>query len=114
MSDGPAPASDYGLSGGPAAIIIYTIIVNNAVPFNNLATSDINDIFNGTKTNWDQIRGPGRPPRPGPPDKDHQPLAWLGVTDHIRPACARAAQYRSRGELHKRRQSNDRERNRLR
>jgi phosphate transport system substrate-binding protein len=57
MADGPAPPADHGLTGGPVAIIIYTMIVNNAVPFNNLATSDIRDIFHGTKTNWDQVRG---------------------------------------------------------
>jgi phosphate transport system substrate-binding protein len=57
MSDGPAPPADHGLAGGPVAIIIYTMVVNSAVPFNNLAASDIRNVFNGTKTNWDQVRG---------------------------------------------------------
>src|SRR5450756_1451964 len=69
MSDSPAPAADRGLAGGPVAIIIYTLIVNDAVPFNNLATSDIRDIFNGSKTNWDQIRSPGGLPGPNLPIK---------------------------------------------
>ncbi|MGD0605305.1 MAG: substrate-binding domain-containing protein [Streptosporangiaceae bacterium] len=69
MSDGPAPAADRGLAGSPVAIIIYTIIVNSAVPFNNLTASDIKDIFNGTSTSWNQIRGPDRLPGPDLPVK---------------------------------------------
>jgi phosphate transport system substrate-binding protein len=69
MSDGPASAADRRLAGGPVALIIYVMIVNNAVPFNNLAASDIRDIFNGTKTNWDQIRGPDHLPGPDLPIK---------------------------------------------
>ena len=69
MSDGPAPSADHGLAGSPVAIIIYTIIVNSAVPFNNLTASDIKDIFNGTSTSWNQIRGPDRLPGPDLPVK---------------------------------------------
>jgi phosphate transport system substrate-binding protein len=69
MSDGPAPRADRGLAGGPVAIIIYTMIVNNAVPFNNLATSDIRAIFNGATTNWDQVRGANRLRGPNLPIK---------------------------------------------
>jgi ABC-type phosphate transport system substrate-binding protein len=57
MSDGPAPATDRGLVGGPVAIIVYTVIVNTGVPFYNLTTTDIKDIFKGTKTNWNQLHG---------------------------------------------------------
>jgi ABC-type phosphate transport system substrate-binding protein len=69
MSDGPAPAADHGLVGGPVAIIIYTMIVNSAVPFNNLAAGDIRDIFHGTMTNWDQVRGTNRIRGPNLPIK---------------------------------------------
>lgn len=57
MSDGPAPATDHGLVGGPVAIIVYTVIVNAGVPFHNLTTTDIRSIFRGTITNWDQFQG---------------------------------------------------------
>jgi phosphate transport system substrate-binding protein len=57
MSDGPAPATDHGLVGGPVAIIVYTVIVNTGISIYNLTTTDIRDIFGGTKTNWNQLRG---------------------------------------------------------
>lgn len=57
MSDGAAPATDHRLVGGPVAIIVYTVIVNTGVPFHNLTTTDIRDIFKGTKTNWNQFHG---------------------------------------------------------
>jgi phosphate transport system substrate-binding protein len=69
MSDGRAPGTDHGLAGRPVAIIIYTVIVNNAVPFNDLTAADIRGIFDGTQTNWDQIRGPDGLPGPDLPIK---------------------------------------------
>lgn len=65
MSDGPAPAeSTYRpLRGKPIAIIIFTVAVNKGVGLRDLTATDIRKMYNGTYTNWSQLKGPDIPIR---------------------------------------------------
>jgi phosphate transport system substrate-binding protein len=65
MSDGPAPAGPTyrPLSGKPIAIIIFTVAVNKGVGLRDLTAADIQKMYDGTYTNWSQLKGPDIPIR---------------------------------------------------
>jgi phosphate transport system substrate-binding protein len=65
MSDGPAPAGPTyrPLSGKPIAIIIFAVAVNKGVGLRDLTATDIQKMYNGTYTNWSQLKGPDIPIR---------------------------------------------------
>ena len=65
MSDGPAPAeSTYRpLNGKPIAIIIVAVAVNKGVGLRDLTAADIQRMYNGTYTNWSQLKGTDLPIR---------------------------------------------------
>jgi ABC-type phosphate transport system substrate-binding protein len=64
MSDGAAPPDPtYAqLEGTPIAAIIFEMVVNKDVPIRNLTVTDVQTIWAGRITNWDQF--PGGPDLP--------------------------------------------------
>jgi ABC-type phosphate transport system substrate-binding protein len=59
MSDGAAPPDPtYApLRGTPVAVIIFEMVVNKNVPVRNLTVADVQAIWAGRITNWDQFPG---------------------------------------------------------
>jgi len=61
-SDVPAdPATQSDLVDHQVAVVIFAMIVNKDTKVTNLTTQQIQGIFSGTTTNWDQVGGPNLP-----------------------------------------------------
>jgi phosphate transport system substrate-binding protein len=57
MSDGSAPNGYDGLYGNRVAVIEFAVVVNKETNVYNLTTVQLQDIFTGKVTNWDQVGG---------------------------------------------------------
>jgi phosphate transport system substrate-binding protein len=57
MSDGPAPNGYEGLYGNRVAVIVFAVVVNKKTNIYNLTTAQLQDIFMGKVTNWEQVGG---------------------------------------------------------
>lgn len=61
-SDVPAdPATQSDLVDHQVAVVIFAMIVNKDTKVTNLTTQQIQGIYSGTTTNWDQVGGPNLP-----------------------------------------------------
>ena len=61
MSDGTAPAGYSSLVGHPVAVIIFAVVVNRQAHVFNLTTAQLQAIFHGGITNWQQVGGANLP-----------------------------------------------------
>ena len=55
------PATQSDLVNHEVAVVIFAVIVNKDVTVTNLTTTQIQGIYNGTTTNWNQVGGPNLP-----------------------------------------------------
>ncbi len=60
-SDVPATTAQTDLVDHQVAIVIFVMIVNPDVKLTNLKTADIQGIYEGKVTNWNQVGGPNLP-----------------------------------------------------
>ncbi len=60
-SDTPASASQADLVDHKVAVVIFGVIVNNDTKVTNLTTAQIQGIYSGTYTNWNQVGGANLP-----------------------------------------------------
>lgn len=69
LSDGPKPAGFPDLEEHRVAVSVFTLIVNDDVPFKGLGTADVKSIYEGKFRNWSEVRGPDGTPGPDLPIK---------------------------------------------
>ncbi|OLF09932.1 PstS family phosphate ABC transporter substrate-binding protein [Actinophytocola xanthii] len=64
LSDGRSTVATEELTARPVAVIVYTMIVNDAAGVDRLTTEQVRDIFAGRYRDWNQLRaGPSLPIR---------------------------------------------------
>lgn len=55
------PVTQADLVNHEVSVVIFAVIVNKGVGVTNLTTAQIQGIYNGTTTNWNQVGGPNLP-----------------------------------------------------
>jgi len=60
-SDVLAPTHMTGLEDHEVIIAVFVVIVNTKVNISNLTSSQLQEIYNGTVTNWKDVGGPNMP-----------------------------------------------------
>jgi phosphate transport system substrate-binding protein len=64
LSDGRSGEATQDMTARPVAVIVYTMIVNNAVGVDQLTAAQVRDIYAGRYQDWNQLRaGPPMPIR---------------------------------------------------
>jgi ABC-type phosphate transport system substrate-binding protein len=61
FSDGPRPVSYTQLSEVRIAVVLFTLVVHDDVPFTKLSVADARRIYRGEIRNWSQLGGPDVP-----------------------------------------------------
>ncbi|MET9557670.1 substrate-binding domain-containing protein [Streptomyces sp. NPDC006645] len=69
LSDGPKPAGFPDLVEHRVAVSVFTMVVNDDVPFDGLSTDTVKRIYEGKARNWNEVRGPDGAPGPDLPIK---------------------------------------------
>ncbi|MEV6329524.1 substrate-binding domain-containing protein [Streptomyces sp. NPDC051909] len=63
LSDGPKPDGYPQLKDSPVAVSLFTLVVNDRVPLDDLTLENIRALYRGDITNWRTLGGPDLPVR---------------------------------------------------
>ncbi|MEU9744411.1 substrate-binding domain-containing protein [Streptomyces niveus] len=69
LSDGPKPDGFADLVEHRVAVSVFTMVVNDDVPFDGLSTAEVKRIYEGKVRNWNQVRDADGTPGPDLPVK---------------------------------------------
>lgn len=58
LSDGPKAVGFPDLVEHRVAVSVFTLVINDDVPFDGLSTTDVRNIYRGNVRNWNEVRGP--------------------------------------------------------